>query len=168
MGQILISFPVFLVLSVVQSVAVSRIKFLSGSGDIVMLALISWIVIDEEGNYLGWALIAAFFISILSAMPMASVFLVYGLAALIAKIVSRILWQSPILALFAASGIATLVKFLIELFTLQFMDIPAQFLLSLSSILLPTLLLNLFFTFPLYIFMGDISRWVSPKDEKYV
>ena len=167
MGRIFLSIPLFLFLSVFQSVAVSRIRILSGTADIVLLAIISWVIVDEESNHLVWAIIGGFFISVLSALPIGSTFLIYISAALIAKVVGRILWQSPILALLASTGIATMIKFIIELFTIQLMDIPAPFGLSVGAILLPTFLLNLFFAFPIYVLMGDISNWISPKDEKY-
>jgi len=167
MGQLLISLPLFLVLSVIQTVAISRIEILAGSGDIVLLAIISWIITDEEGNYLGWAIIGGFLVSILSALPLAATILIYLTVAVIAKIAARIFWQSPILSLLISAGLSTILKFLIEIFTLQFLGIPAPFLLSLTSILLPTMLLNLFYAFPIYVLMGDISHWLSPKDEIY-
>jgi len=167
MGQLLISLPVFLILSVIQTVAISRISIIAGSGDIVMLALIAWIVIDEEGNHLGWAIISGFLISILSAMPIVTVFGIYITASILARIARRIFWQSPILALFSTIILATIMKFLIEIFTLQYLGIPAPFVLSLTSVLLPTLVLNIFYTFPIYVLMGDIAHWISPKDEIY-
>jgi len=60
MGQLLISLPIFLILSALQTVAVSRIEIIGGSGDIVMLALIAWTIVDEDGNYLGWSISVAF------------------------------------------------------------------------------------------------------------
>lgn len=167
MGQLFLSIPVFLILSVLQTVAVSRIEILSGAGDIVLLSIISWIIIDEDGNHIAWAIIGGFLISILSAMPILATFSIYLAAAFIAKAASRIFWQSPILALFSSALAATLVKFAIEFLALQFIDIQAPFFLSVTSILLPSLLLNLFFAFPMYILMGDISNWFSPKEENY-
>ena len=167
MGRIFFSIPLFLFLSVFQSVVVSRIRILSGTADIVILAIISWAIIDEESNHLVWAIIGGFFISILSALPISSTFLIYISAALIAKLIGRILWQSPLLALLASTGIATIIKFFIELFTIQLMDIPAPFGLSVGAILLPAFILNIFFAFPIYVLMADISNWISPKDEKY-
>jgi len=167
MGQLLISLPIFLILSALQTVAVSRIEIIGGSGDIVMLALIAWTIVDEDGNYLGWSIIAGFLISILSAMPLATMFGVYITVAIIAKIARRIFWQSPILALFSSVIMATIVKFFLEIFTLQYLGIPAPFIISVTSILLPTLLLNFFFAFPIYVLMSDVAHWVSPKDEMY-
>ncbi len=167
MGQLLLSIPIFLVLSVLQTVAVSRIRIISGFGDIILLAIASWIIIDEDGNYLAWAIIAGFLISILSALPISATFLIYIFTALIAKIASRIFWQSPILALFSSALVATLVKFIIEFLTLQFSNIQVPFQLSVTSILLPTLLLNLFYAFPIYILMGDVSGWFTAKEDDY-
>ena len=46
----LISLPVMLLLSVIQSAAISRISILGGTADIVLLAIISRAVSDDEGN----------------------------------------------------------------------------------------------------------------------
>jgi len=167
MGHILVSIPVFLLLSVLQTVVVSRIEVLSGSGDIILLTIISWIIIDEEGSHIAWAIIGGFLISILSAMPIASTMLTYFSIAMIAKFTSNVFWQSPILALFSASIAGTIIKFVIEFATMIFIDIPVPILISITNILLPTLLLNLFFTMPIYILMGDLSRVVSPGEENY-
>jgi len=150
-----------------QTVAISRIEIIAGAGDIVLLVILAWTIIDEEGNYLGWGIIAGFLISVLSAMPPITMFAVYVGCALTAKIVTRIFWQSPILSLFSSVLLATLFKFLIEFITLQYLGITVPFILSITSILFPTLVINLFFAFPIYVLMGDISRWISPKDEIY-
>lgn len=167
MAHLLASIPIFLILSVFQSVAVSRITFLSGSADIVLLAIVSWITVEDEGNYIVWAIIGGFFISILSAMPLAVTVLVYLAAALLTKLVHRLLWQSPILTIFLSTTLATVLKFFIEFIALKFMDIPSPFLISLGSILMPSLLLNIFLIFPVYIMMADIGNLISPKEDKY-
>lgn len=164
----LLSIPVFLIMSVFQSVAISRITFLSGSADIILLAIISWVVADDEGNFIIWALVGGFFISILSAMPPLVVIIIYLSIAGIAKIISRIFWQSPILTIFISTAVSTIVKFLIEIIYLNFSDIAAPISISIRSILLPSALLNLFFVFPIYLLMSDLSSWTSPKEEKYV
>lgn len=168
MVPILFSIPVFLILSVVQSVAISRITFLAGNADIILLAIISWIIVEEEGNFVIWALVGGFFISILSAIPLSVVILTYLSVAGITKILHRIFWQSPILTIFISTTIGTISKFLIDIIYLQFSNIPAPISISIGSILLPSLLLNLFFAFPTYLLMSDLSNWVSPKEEKYV
>jgi rod shape-determining protein MreD len=167
MGQLLISIPLFFIFSVIQSVAVSRIEIIAGAGDIVLLAIIAWTIIDEEGNCIGWGIIAGFMISLLSSMPLPATFAVYIICALTAKIAARVFWQSPILSLFLSVLIATIIKFFLEMITLQYLGISVPFILSVTSILFPTIVINLFFAFPIYMVMGDISRWISPKDEMY-
>jgi cell shape-determining protein MreD len=167
MGQLIISVPLFFIFSVIQSVAISRIEIIAGTGDIVLLAIIAWTIIDEDGNYLGWGIIAGFLISILSSLPLAATFAIYLGCALTAKIATRIFWQSPILSLFSSVLISSIIKFFIEMITLQYMGIAVPFFLSVTSILFPTIVINLFLTFPVYVLMGDISRWISPKDEIY-
>ena len=63
MGAYLISIPVMLVLSVLQSTAISRINLLSGSADIVMLAVAAWAVKEKGYKAFVWAWVGGLYIA---------------------------------------------------------------------------------------------------------
>ncbi len=156
-----------LVLSVLQMTAVSRLNLLNGSADLVLLAVAAWGVRDKTSSVYIWAIIGGLMISISTAMPSFSPILPYLITALIARLISARLWQAPILALIITVVAGTLMQHLFYIVLLQVTGIPITFGDSIGNVTLPSLLLNFFFLFPVYILISDIWKWVTPE-ENYV
>jgi hypothetical protein len=159
-----LSFPIMLILSIIQTVAVSRVKIMGGSADLVLLAIVSWGVSEEDQSVFFWALVGGIFISYISAMPASAVVTSYLVIAGITRVVQKGLWQSPILAILLSSFIGTIVKFVIDIIALKFMGIELTISTSIKMTLAPNLILNLFILFPVYLIMSDIANWISPKE----
>ena len=160
-----VSLPIMLILSVIQTVAVSRVKLMGGSADIILLAIVSWGVSEKDRSVFFWALVGGIFISIISAMPTAAVITSYLVIAGITRVIQKGLWQSPILVILLSSFIGTIAKFIIDIIALQFMGIELTLSTSIKMTLAPNLILNLFILFPIYLIMSDLSNWISPKEE---
>ncbi|MCD6355984.1 MAG: hypothetical protein J7L66_01755 [Anaerolineaceae bacterium] len=154
-----------LLLSVIQSAAISRISILGGTADIVLLAIISRAVSDDEGNLVIWALTGGFFISLMTKMPAIIVLITYIVSAGITRVIQKQFWQSPILTIILSSTVTTIIKFIIDAVTLQFINIQFPIIESLAKILFPSIVLNLFFLFPTYLIMNDLSKWLAHKKE---
>ena len=161
----ILSIPVMLILSVLQTVAVSRLNILSGSADIVLLSIISWGISDRDNSVFIWAITGGLFISLMTAMPTPAVLTAYLTIAGITWLIQKKLWQSPILAVLLSVIIGSLAKFIIDVIGLQFMGISFKISLSLKEIFVPNLILNLFFLFPVYLLISDLANWISPKEE---
>ena len=159
-----ISLPIMLVFSVIQTVAVSRIKLMGGSADIILLAIVSWGVSEEDNSVYFWALAGGIFISFISAMPTAAVITSYLFIAGITRIFQKALWQAPILAILLSAFVGTIAKFIIDLIALQFMGIELTLSTSIKMMLAPNLMLNLFIIFPIYLVMSDLAKRISPKE----
>jgi len=160
-----VSLPIMLIFSVIQTVAVSRIKLMGGSADIILLAIVSWGVSEEENNVFYWALAGGIFISFISAMPTAAVITSYLCIAGITRVFQKVLWQAPILAILLSAFIGTIAKFIIDIIALQFMGIELTLSTSIKMTLAPNLILNLFVLFPIYLIMSDLAKRISPKEE---
>jgi hypothetical protein len=132
------SLPIMLIFSVIQTVAVSRIKLMGGSADIVLLTIVSWGVSEEDN----------------------SVFI-----AGITRVFQKVLWQAPILAILLSAFVGTIAKFIIDIIALQFMGIELTLSTSIKMTLAPNLILNLFILFPIFLIMSDLARRISPKEE---
>lgn len=159
-----ISLPIMLIFSVIQTVAVSRIKLMGGSADIILLAIVSWGVSEEDNGVFFWALAGGIFISFISAMPTAAVITSYLFIAGITRIFQKALWQAPILAILLSAFVGTIAKFTIDLIVLQFMGIELTLSTSIKMMLAPNLMLNLFIIFPIYLIMSDLAKRISPKE----
>jgi len=160
-----VSFPIMLIFSVIQTVALSRMKLMGGSADIILLAIVSWGISEEDSSVFFWALVGGIFISFISAMPTAAVITSYLVIAGITRVFQKVLWQAPILAILLSSFIGTIVKFTIDIIALQFMGIELTLSKSIKMTLAPNLILNLFILFPIYLILSDLAKSISPKEE---
>ncbi len=160
-----ISIPLMLLLSVLQSTAISRINLLNGSADIVLLAVAAWGVKEKGYNTFVWALVGGLFISLSSAMPFYIPIVTYLMVALLAKVLFGRIWQSPIFMLIVVVFIGTLIEHVMSIFYLQINGINAGIIESLRNFTLPSLLLNFFFLFPMYVLMADLRKWVMPGED---
>ena len=142
-----LSFPVMLILSVLQTVAVSRLNILSGSADIVLLSIIAWGVI-----------------SLMTAMPAIAVVIGYLIIALITWIIHKRIWQSPILAALLSVIIGSVAKFIVDIIGLQFIGVGFRLITGIREILAPNMIMNLFFIFPIYLLISDLANWIVPKE----
>lgn len=161
----ILSIPVMLILSVLQTVAIGRLNILSGSADIVLLSIISWGVSEKDDSVFIWALAGGLFISLMTAMPTLAVLSAYLTVAGITWFLYKRLWQSPILAVFLSTTVGSLAKFIIDVIGLQFLGINFNISLGIKEIFVPNLILNLFFLFPVYLLISDLAKWISPKEE---
>jgi cell shape-determining protein MreD len=161
----LISIPAMLILSVLQSTAISRIILIHGSADIVLLAVAAWAVKEKGYNAFLWALIGGLFIALTTAMPFYIPVASYLFVALLAHLLFSRIWQSPIMMLILIMVAGTLFQHTSSILYLQTTGMAIRFSEAFQDITLPSLLLNFFFLFPIYVLMTDLRHWVLPEED---
>jgi rod shape-determining protein MreD len=159
-----IAIPVLMVLSVLQVTAISRILLFSGTADLVLLAVAAWGVRERGKNVFLWAFIGGLMVAITTAMPTYAAFIPYMFIALVARLFQDRLWQAPILSLIMVVVIGTLFQHIFYIVVLQIEGINIGFNESLIKVTLPSLLLNFFFLFPVYVLISDIGKWIFPEE----
>ncbi|MCJ7518145.1 MAG: hypothetical protein MUO42_00530 [Anaerolineaceae bacterium] len=159
-----LAIPVMLVLSVLQMTAVSRIVLLNGTADLVLLAVAAWGVRERGRNVFIWAFIGGLLISFTTSMPLFTPIVPYMFIALFARLFQNRLWQAPILSLIAVVFIGTLFQHIFNIIILQLNGVNIGLLESLQKVTLPSLLLNFFFLFPIYVLISDLGKWAYPED----
>lgn len=160
----LISVPVMLILSVLQSTAVSRITLLNGSADLILLAVAAWGVRERSYDVFIWALVGGLFITVITAMPPYLPILSYGFVALLSRLLFGRIWQSPIVMLILTVLLGTLFQNGLSLLVLQISGMDADWMTAVRNFLLPGLLLNFFLCFPMYAVISDLRKWVKPEE----
>jgi len=160
-----ISIPVMFVLSVLQTTAISRLNLIHGSADLVLLAVAAWGVKEKGYNTFFWALVGGLFISIQTAMPFYIPVISYLFVALLARLMFGRIWQSPIIMLIVVVMAGTIIQQAVSILYLQVTGFNVDILTSVQNITLPSLLLNFFFIFPMYVLMTDLRKWVLPEEE---
>jgi hypothetical protein len=161
----LVSIPLMLFLSVLQTAVVSRIKLVNGSADLILIAVAIWGVLQTGSNVWIWAIIGGLFITISSAMPPFLPVIPYVIIGLLARGLHRRVWQVPLVASILMVLIGTIIKHIFDILVLQFIGIDINFLIGMRSVTIPSVFLNFLFTIPMYVLIFDISKWIEPQVE---
>lgn len=159
-----IAIPIMLILAVLQITAISRIVLFNGTADLVLLAVAAWGVRERGKNVFLWAFIGGLFISFASAMPLFTPIIPYIFIAIIARVFQDRLWQAPILSLIIVVFAGTLFQHIFNIIVLQLDGVNLGFIESIQKVTLPSLILNIFFLFPVYVLIADIGKWVFPEE----
>ena len=162
--SLLISIPILAVLAIIQSVVLSNIPLLLGTIDVVLVVLLAWALQDRVQTAWQWSLIGGGFMTILSGLPPGVYLAGYFGATLMARYIRRRIWKLPFLGMLTATFLGTLVV-LSASWLARWMTgvyIPPGSVLIL--IVLPSLLLNLLITVPVFYIMKELSNRLYPKE----
>jgi hypothetical protein len=161
----IVAFPLLLLAVILQSSAVSQVKLLSGYADLPLLILGAWALQDRVKSAWHWAVIGCAMLGFISKMSWPVLVLGYFAVVFIAQALQKRVWQAPLLAMFSVTFIGTLFIHLLSFTVLRILGTPFIFADVIGLITLPSLLLNMLFSIPIYIFMRDLARWVYPTEE---
>jgi hypothetical protein len=73
-------------------------------------------------------------------------------------------WQVPVLAMLVATVLGTLVTLGLSWIVLRLNGVALPTWQSLNLVLIPSLLLNLLLSLPVYSFAGDLATWLYPQE----
>ena len=161
--EIILAFPLLVIGAVLQTALINRLTLLNGSADIILIIIIAWSLQDRIRYGWFWAILAGMIMTYISALP-APVFLVgYLGATTIARAFQNRIWQAPLLAMMLVTLASSFGILGAELIILQITSVNLPLIQSLTRIILPSILLNLFFSAPIYILMRDLANWIYPQ-----
>ena len=162
--DVIIALPILSIATILQSAVFSRITLLHGTADIVLLIVVAWTLQKNVKTGWQWSLIGGILIDFTSGLPFgvytASYLLVTGLTlALRARI-----WRFEILVQLFATFVGTILihAFSILVIVIQGTSLPIQSVLQ--TIVLPSLILNLVLTIPVYSLIQELAWQVYPKE----
>ena len=161
----IVAFPLLLLAVILQSAVVTQIQLLSGYADLLMLVLGAWALQKRVKSAWLWAALGSVMLAFVSNMPWPVIFIVYFSVVLLAKALQRRVWQAPLLAMFSVVFVGTLFLHLLSFTVLRLLGTPFVFADVIGLITLPSLLLNMLFSIPIYTVMRDLARWVYPVEE---
>ena len=158
-----ISIPILSSLVLLQSVVVSRTKLLHGTADLVMLAIIAWALQKRVKSAWHWAVVGGFLVGMVSTLPMIVPVISSILIVAVALLLKQRVWQVEILAMFVTTFIGTLLVHSISIVSLMITGTTLPFLEVVSSITVPSLLLNLLIAAPAYFLLRDLAKGLYPE-----
>jgi rod shape-determining protein MreD len=161
----IVAFPSLLLAVILQSAVVSQVQLLSGYADLLLLVLGAWALQKRVKSAWLWAALGCAMLAFVSNMPWPVIFIGYFSVVLLAQALQKRVWQAPLLAMFSVVFIGTLFLHLLSFAVLSLLGTPFAFADVIGLITLPSLLLNMLFSIPIYTFMRDLARWVYPAEE---
>ena len=161
----LIAFPLLALVVIVQSAVVSQMSLLAGYADLMLVILAAWALKADASSAWLWAILGGIMVSFVSGMPWPIAMAGYMFVVLLAQALRQRVWQAPLLAMFSVIFLGTLSMNLLALLVLNLLGTPLPFGDSLGLIVLPSILLNLLFSIPVYAVVRDLAQWVSPAQE---
>ncbi len=150
-----------------QTAVFSRTPLLNGTVDVILLLLISWSLQPsiKEWEVWFWAIMGSVFIGFISVVPAFPYILTYLIIVFVMRLAHRKLWKASVLALFLGTALATVFQQSVIMGVLRFFNgVPLDMADSFVLIIIPSLVLNLLFAFPVYLLMKDLADWLNPEE----
>ncbi|NPV56351.1 MAG: hypothetical protein HPY76_06750 [Anaerolineae bacterium] len=130
-----------------------------------MLFIVAWSLQEKVTDPWWWAGIGALFSSMITAIPVIAVALPYAIILMIALIIRRRIWQTPILMMIAMTIVATLLQHIICLIALAIGGTFLPIDVVQSQITLPSTLLNVFLSLPVYLVVRDLAKLMYQQED---
>lgn len=164
MISILLSIPILSLVTIIQSAVVSRMPLVQGTADLVMVVIIAWALQRCVKYPWQWALMGGILMDFFSSLPFGVYTLSYLVLSVLAQLMSQRLWKFSFLIQLFLTLLGTMLVHIISTLVLFFQGTSLEILRVLQSITLPSLLLNLMLTLPVYIIMVDFAHQLYPEE----
>jgi hypothetical protein len=161
----LVAFPLLGLAVILQSSVISQIQLLSGYADLLLIMLAAWALQERVDSAWHWAVAGCAITAFVSDMPWLVLALGYLAVVYLAQSLKKRVWQAPLLAMFSVTFIGTLFFHLLSYGGLIVLGTPLPPGDVVGLITLPSLLLNMLFSIPVYTLMRDLAFWVYPLEE---
>ena len=147
------------ILAVLQSTVVTQFAWIRGRPDLVAVMVLVWSLVSDRGDALAWAFGGGLLIDTLSGGPTGAAILGLTVVSLLAGLSESRLWESHVLLPLAAVALGTIIYHLIYLAALTVSGWPIPWIETLTTVTLPSMILNLILTLPAY--RG--ARWLAAQ-----
>jgi len=162
---ILISVPILLLLLILQTTVAGEITLIHGTVDLILLWLAAWGLNSKDKSGYLLAVLAGGLVSYVSALPWYVYLFGYLSVIILARFVYRRLWQSPMLSMFAITLVSSIVLYLLTMIGLRINGTEYPLQISLISVIIPSIFLNLLMAIPIFVIVRDLSGWVYRSEE---
>ena len=160
----LVAFPLLALAVILQSSVVSQVRLLSGYADLLLVLLAAWSLQERVDSAWHWGAAACLMIGFVSNLPLGVIIVGYFGVLLLARVLQQRVWQAPLLAMFSVVFFGTLFFHILSFVVLSFLGTPLAFGEVMGLITLPSLLLNMLLSIPIYSSMRELSHWVYPLE----
>jgi len=161
----LLSIPVVLILLGLQITVSNKFSIFNGFADLLLLWLCAWIVQSKVKHSWVWFLVGILLTVFVSGLQWSAIVAGYGFIFILGLFIKKRLWQSPLLSYYLVLIVGSLAFNYFAFYSLRFSGINLDMTEALSLIIMPSLILNLIFSFPIYLLAKDMTLWLFPYEE---
>ena len=159
----IVVFFLMVIATLLQNSIVNQVSMLYGSADLVLLVLITWMLQSDEKQYWVVGGFAGFLIGLSSALPIWLPIIEYLAVVAMVTFFQRRVWQVPIWLLLTTTIISTGFIYGIELLYLSLEGAVFNFTDAFNLLMLPSIVLNLILSLPMYGVVGEITKLLYPE-----
>ncbi len=158
--SILISFPIVILLMILQTTFFREITLLNGSADLFLVTIASWALLSKDNSSWFWAILAAALCGFVSAIPWYVFVFTFLSIVIMARFVRGKLWQSPLMSVFGITMIGSIILYVLTFIGLRFQGVVYPLQSTMVRVIIPSIFLNLVFAIPVYAILKDLSVWI--------
>lgn len=166
MISILLSIPLLSLIAILQTTVVSRMPLIQGTADLIMVFLIAWSLQERVKDPWQWAITGGLVTDFFSGLPFGLFTISYLALTGLAQLMGRRLWRFSVLIQLALTLLGTMLTHLLSVLAVLLRGTRLEILSVLRTITLPSLLLNMLLTVPVYIIVQDLSRQIYPQESE--
>ncbi len=151
-----------------QMAIFSQFKIQAGKADLLLLVIVALGLqpeISKIDNML-FSILAGFIIGFISAEPFWITVAVYAAAVYFTLFMKERLPQIPLVSMFFASLVFMFIHLAIQAVYYQFLGFRIEFQSSFQNLILPSLMINIIATLPVYFVVSEVRRLVYPGLEE--
>jgi rod shape-determining protein MreD len=166
MWSYIIAVPFLSFWVIFQSAVTSRISLLEGHADLVLLAVVSWSLQEKVRGIWFWAVFGGLAAGLVTALPFGLLLAGYLIVSGLALFLKKQVWKVSFLSMIASVFVGTLIISFLSFAAVSLQGTPLPIVEVLNLVVLPSLLLNLLLSVPMYVVVRDIARWLYPEELK--
>ena len=165
MREIIIGLPILAAAGFIQVGFFGQIRLMGGTSDLLLLCIIAW-SINERTKY-SWVMViaAGLIMSYVSAMPMNGYLWMYLVIWLLIRFIKMRVWQMPLILMLFVTIVGTLFIAVGTLGLLFLQNASVNYLDAFRQIIIPSLVMNLLLSIPIYAFLNDVIYTIYMNEE---
>lgn len=166
MWEIIVGLPILAAAAFIQVGFFGQIRLMGGTPDLILLCIIAW-SINDRTEY-SWILTigGGLIMSYISAMPMNGYLWMYLFVWILIRFIKMRVWQMPLVLMLFVTITATLVVSVGTLGLLFLQNANVNYLEAFRQIIVPSLVMNLLLSVPIYAFLNDVINTIYINDEE--
>lgn len=165
MWEIIVGLPILAVAAFIQVGFFGQIRLMGGTPDLILLCIIAW-SINDRTEY-SWILTigGGLIMSYISAMPMNGYLWMYLFIWIMIRFIKMRVWQMPLVLMLFVTITATLIISVGTLGLLFLQNANVNYLEAFRQIIIPSLVMNLLLSVPMYAFLNDVINTIYINEE---